>query len=206
MFLKRTLPLLIVFLLGLAMMIQFFIPHPISQQFYDSMADWVRISGAFALILGLASFFYVHSRKLARKNKDSFFSGVAMFCLIGMAVIGIFGRGGINGWLFSNLYRSVNVSLDATMFSLLSFYIASAAFKAFKARNAMAFALLVTAVIVMLGRVSFGSFLDGIVEWIMVYPNTAAQRGIILGIGLGMIATSLKIMLGIERSYLGGGD
>ncbi|MBN1619454.1 hypothetical protein JW890_01915 [candidate division WOR-3 bacterium] len=206
MFLKRTLPLLIVFLLGLAMIIQFYIPHPVSQNFYDSMAEWVRISGAFALILGLSSFFYVHTRKLARKNKDSFYSGVAILCLIGMAGIGIFGRGGINGWLFSNLYRSIIVPLDATMFSLLSFYIASAAFKAFKARNAMAFALLVTAIIVMLGRVSFGSFLDGIVEWILVYPNTAAQRGIILGIGLGMIATSLKIILGIERSYLGGGD
>ncbi len=206
MFLKRTLPLLIVFLLGLTMIIQFYIPHPVSQGFYDSMAEWVRISGAFALILGLSSFFYVHTRKIARKNKDSFYSGVAILCLVGMATIGIFGRGGINGWLFSNLYRSIIVPLDATMFSLLSFYIASAAFKAFKARNAMAFALLVTAIIVMLGRVSFGSFLDGIVEWILVYPNTAAQRGIILGIGLGMIATSLKIILGIERSYLGGGD
>ncbi|MBN2363646.1 hypothetical protein JXL83_05905 [candidate division WOR-3 bacterium] len=206
MFLKRTLPLLVVFLLGLAMIIQFFIPHPVSQTFYDSMAEWVRISGAFALVLGLASFFYVHTRKIARKNKDSFYSGVAIFCLLGMAGVGIFGRGGTNGWLFSNLYRSINVSLDSTMFSLLSFYIASAAFKSFKARNAMAFALLVTAIIVMLGRVSFGSFLDGVVEWILVYPNTAAQRGITIGIGLGSIATSLKIILGIERAYLGGGD
>lgn len=206
MFLKRTLPLLIVFLLGIALMISYFIPHPISQRFSDGITEWERIAGAFAIILGLASFFYVHSRKLARKNKDSFFSGVAIFSLLGMAFIGILGRGGFNGWLFTNLYRSIVVPLDSTMFSLLSFYIASAAFKAFKARNAMAFALLVTAIIVMLGRVSFGSFLDGLVEWIMVYPNTAAQRGIILGIGLGSIATSLKIILGIERSYLGGGD
>lgn len=204
MFLKRTLPLLIVFVLGIAMMIQYFIPHPVSVSFYDGITDWIIIIGAFAIVLGLASFFHVHTRKIMRKTKDSIFSIIAIASLIIIALVGIFGKGGIDGWLFTNLYRSIIVPLDATMFSLLSFYIASAAFKAFKARNAMAFALLVTAIIVMLGRVSFGSFLNGIVEWIMVYPNTAAQRGIILGIGLGSVATSLKIILGIERAYLGG--
>ncbi|KQC13052.1 MAG: hypothetical protein APR63_01450 [Desulfuromonas sp. SDB] len=201
---KRTLPLLVVFVLGIAMMIQYFIPHPISQSFKEGADNWIRIIGAFAIVLGLASFFHVHTRKIMRKNKDSIFSVVAIVSLIGMALIGILGKDGLDNWLFSNLYSYIIVPLDATMFSLLSFYIASAAFKAFKARNAMAFALLVTAIIVMLGRVSFGSFLNGLVEWIMVYPNTAAQRGILIGIGLGIIATSLKIILGIERSYLGG--
>ena len=201
---KRTLPLLVVFVLGIAMMIQYFIPHPISLAFKQRADNWIIIIGAFAIVLGLASFFHVHTRKIMRKNKDSIFSVVAIVSLIGMALVGILGKDGLDNWLFSNLYSYIIVPLDATMFSLLSFYIASAAFKAFKARNAMAFALLLTAIIVMLGRVSFGSFLNGLVEWIMVYPNTAAQRGILIGIGLGMIATSLKIILGIERSYLGG--
>ena len=104
------------------------------------------------------------------------------------------------------------------MFSLLAFYIASAAFRAFRARSVVATILLAAAVIVMLGRVPIGknigelitfyqtdgTWLAKVSEWILDYPNTASKRAINLGVGLGILSTSLKIILGIERSYLGG--
>jgi len=43
-------------------------------------------------------------------------------------------------------------------------------------------------------------------DWIMGVPNLAAKRGILLGVSLGAIATSIKIIFGVERQYLGGGD
>jgi len=33
--------------------------------------------------------------------------------------------------------------------------------------------------------------------------NTAGQRAIMIGIALGVAATSLKVLLGVDRSYLG---
>jgi hypothetical protein len=39
--------------------------------------------------------------------------------------------------------------------------------------------------------------------WIMNYPNLAGQRAIMIGIGLGVVAMSLRLILGIERTYLG---
>ncbi len=37
-------------------------------------------------------------------------------------------------------------------------------------------------------------------------PNAAAQRGILLGVILSQVAISLRIIFGIERTYMGGGD
>ena len=100
----------------------------------------------------------------------------------------------------------------ATMFATLAFYIASAAFRAFRARTAEATLLLLTATLVMFWRVPIGeaflNLLPGdlptlINQFIMGGVNLAVQRGIIIGAALGAAALSLRIILGIERTYMG---
>lgn len=108
--------------------------------------------------------------------------------------------------------------LQATMFCLLAFYVASAAFRAFRARSAESSVLLLTAFIILLGRTYVGTAMTSFLPdqgfwsffqvpelstWIMVVFNTAGTRAIMIGIALGIISTSLKIILGIDRSYLG---
>ncbi len=120
------------------------------------------------------------------------------------------------GWLYEFSFKP----LQATMFSLLAFYVASAAFRAFRAKNLQAILLLATAFIILLGQTFAGYWLTSwipdssplaplkitnLVEFIAVFL-TAGSRAIMIGIALGVASTSLKILLGIDRSYLGTGD
>jgi hypothetical protein len=205
--LRLQVPLVITFLVGVFMAVQFFVPHEIGQGGYETLLTWARLVAAFALVLGIASLLRTHGDKIRRRRRDWPYSVVALVSFAIMCVLGI-GWGHLEGTSFDWVFRHIQVALDATMFSLLAFFIASAAFRTFRARSIEATLLLATAVVVMLGRVPIGELLHGrmpdVSEWIMNFPTIAGKRGILLGVALGGVATALRIILGIERSHLGG--
>ena len=128
------------------------------------------------------------------------------------------------GWM----YNYVMLPLQGTMFALLAFFITSAAYRAFRIKTLESTLLLLTACLVMLARVPIGNWLwtgiahlagnvfpgvdgnalarvpvlTGPTDWILQVPQMAAKRGINFGIALGGIAMSIRIILGIERTYL----
>jgi hypothetical protein len=216
---KRKFPLLLVFIFGILGIIPYYIPHATYQNFDNAMRnDFLRILSAFAIILGLVSLMRVHHDKIKRKRENWQYSYTL---IIGFVVSGIIGLlGGVEGELFlptriagfqfdiQTLYLNIIVPLGSTMFALLAFFMASAAYRAFRARSVESSLLLGAAFVIMIGvlpladRIS--THLPSFAQWIMDIPNVAAKRGITFGIALGGIATSLKIILGIERSWLGG--
>lgn len=105
-------------------------------------------------------------------------------------------------------FDQVYTPLSSTIFALLAFYVASAAFRAFRAKSFYAGLMLVTALLVMIGRVPIGAALSPwfpyVQDWLMIWPNTAGQRAILMGAAIGMIATGLRVIFGIERPYLKG--
>ncbi len=204
---RLQIPLAITFVVGIFMIAQFFIPHKLGEDIYDALLTWARIIGAFALALGVGSLLQRHFQRIRRRQRDWPYSVVTLLSFFIMVVLGIF-WGKDEGTAFDWIFRNVQVPLDATMFSLLAFFVASAAYRSFRARSPEATVLLLAAVIVMLGRVPVGeqlcSRLPDATEWIMRVPTVAAKRGIIFGVALGAIATSFRIIFGIERSHLGG--
>lgn len=206
---RRQIPLAICFFLGITMAIQYFIPHRVSLVYGETIRTWYLIVFTFALVLGTGSLVRVHWSRIRRRASGWGYSIIAMGGLIFTLGVGFFGGIGQEG-LFMKLYNYVQVPLEGTMFSLLAFYIASAAYRAFRARTLEATLLLLAAGIVMLGRVPLGQSIwagfPELTEWILEVPNLAAKRGIMIGVGLGMISTAVKIILGIERSWIGGGD
>jgi len=123
-----------------------------------------------------------------------------------LAIIWGIGAGSPFMWVFEN----VQVPMQSTVFALLAFFVVSASFRGFRARSLPAGILLGAALIALLSRSTVGEFLwDGLPEfsdWIRAYPSMAARRAILIGIGLGSVTTSLRVIVGIERTWLGGGE
>jgi hypothetical protein len=199
-------PLLLTFVTGAALIAVFFIPHHAVQKAQSVILDWANVVYAFALILGSLSLWHFHQRKIQTRSRGWPYSVVTLGALAFVTIAGSV-QGVEEGTLVNRFYNAVNAPLASTMFSLLAFFIASAAFRAFRARNVEATLLLGTAIVMMIGRVSVGELLwsgfPGVTEWLLDVPNLAAKRAIAIGIGLGAISTALKIILGIDRSYLG---
>ena len=215
-FFNRTLPLIVAFVFGMIGIATYYIPHSASQSLEREMALWVRIVFAFSYLLGLYSLLNLHWQRIRQHVVGWGYSLIAIASFSVMMIFVVYNDGqgpfaaqaaaGGYKWLFDYIH----VPCASTMFSILAFFIASAAYRTFRARSPEAALLLVAAVIVMLGRVPIGreisEFFPWATDWLLNVPNLAAKRGILLGVSLGAIATSLRIIFGIERSYLGGGD
>jgi hypothetical protein len=169
-------------------------------------------------VLGGANALTVNLSAIARRQPDWPYKIVLVATLVFTVAIGLKeGRHWQDEHTISMfLYNQVYSSMQGTMFALLAFFIASAAFRAFRVRTLEAGLLAAAALIVMLGRVPIGDQmtawlpaplrLGAVQDWIMNVPQNAAKRAILMGAALGVMATGLRVILGIERSYLGGGD
>jgi hypothetical protein len=212
-FLKRQLPLLITFVLGIVFAAQYYVPHPASELLLTTVNKWIQIIGLFALVLGVTSLFHQHAVKIRRREPGWGYSFILYAGMIGTILVGLWvnGKESANGAMtgFGWIYSYVMVPLQGTMFAILAFFIASAAYRSFRAHSREAAVLLIAAVIVMMGRVPLGEYLvpisGDVTQWILNVLNASVRRAILIGISLGAVALSLKIIFGVERAYLGGG-
>ena len=216
---KKYIPLAIVTIVGLLTLATYYVPAKASSAYLETLNQWEVIVAGFAFLLGLISLLMTHWKKIA-KHEDGWGYSIFVFIgFLGVVIPGIISGGkqteeGVQtalGWAFNYLYNP----LAATMFAVLAFYIVSTAFRSFRIKSAQAFVLFIAAFVLILGNVPLGQMIwDGllgwtrlgigdIIQWIMQVPSVAAKRGIMIGITIGAVVTSLKIIFGIERQYMG---
>jgi len=226
-------PLFVAFFAGLIPIIAMYVPKKFMSGdtgMSPRLDQWLIIVAGFALLLGVVNVIQNSTRRIARKESGWFFSMVLLAGLFITGGIGIWST--ITGegittrpdgsvtpfqWIANNMFQP----LQSTIFALLAFFMASAAFRAFRARNTEATILLIAGILVMAGRVPLLEFLAApfpplqpgaaaahqglgkLTEWIMQVPNGAAQSGIIIGAALGAASMAIRVILGIEKGYLG---
>jgi len=235
---KRTVPLVIASVAGFVLVAARFVPF--AQPWGEKVALWFDIIAAFAIVLGAGNLLMANLKKISGRQAGWGFALVTILSFLVTLAVGLFKVGVLPSEEFPNhpwagyyiakgsalwwIYEYVFNPLQATMFAMLAFFMASAAFRAFRAKNVEAILLLGTAFIVLIGRTNAAVWLTGWFpeEWLFLPPdslrfdrltetvimgvfNLSGTRAIVIGIALGIVATSLKVLLGVDRPYLGSG-
>lgn len=216
---RREIPVLITFIVGVIVMLAPVIGGPIPgtsvtfQDIYgDHISPWMTIVSAFAIGLAAVNLGRVHMTRVMRKRQEWIYSAILMVSMIFFTVF--------RSWVeldlsnkalaatYQTVYSNIITPLSTGIWTLLAFYVASASYRAFRARSAEATVLLVSAVLVMLGAAPIGaqiwSKFPVIQTWLLNVPNMVGQRGLMIGAAIGGFVTSLRILVGIERGHLGG--
>lgn len=203
--LGRSLVTAITIGVGLLILANFFVRNDLLSLVQQTLLDWAIILAAIALVLGVFNVIATHVRKIRNRLSGWVYS---LFLLAAMGTVILLGLADARGpaspavsWIF----QYIQIPLQATIFSLLAFFVASAAYRAFRVRSLDTFIMLVVGLIVLLGQVPLGAAIwDKIAsakDWLLSYPSTGGARGIILGAALGAVLTGLRVLLGVDRPH-----
>lgn len=202
------------------------------------VGDFYNILAGLLLGLGVYSILRIHLRKCVKRQHDWGFSVVLLLGIVAMIAFGYVdwhsrqGPGAsalesMSNWSFWNyggdfLFDGLLQQMDAAMFSLIAFFILSAAYRAFRVRSVEATILLVAALIMiislmgafvyiwdtkMIGALTnhdAGSFLNNfqlsvMSKWLQDNLQTSSLRGVDFGVGIGLLAMAMRLWLSLEK-------
>jgi len=203
---KRTLPYAMTILSAAVILIGVF--FGVAGKAVEEVDKWYILSTAIVCCIGLVNLTAVHSRNIKRRGKDWDLSLVLLVITFGYLALGVFTSP--TAPLYSWIFNATTVPIGATFYSVLAFYIVSAAYRAFRARTRDAAILLTAGVLVLLGNAPIGEAIfpgfGTATKWIMNIATASAMRAVILGATIGAFITGIRVIFGIDRSYAPAGE
>lgn len=216
---KRTLIIFITFIGGFYFFLEFILPEEagLTRWREPFINTFIAIS-VWAAGIGYLNILHLHGGNVLKRRKNWVHSTALLISMVLMAIFYIAksyypslieGEKNLGQKVHDFLFNDFYMALSSTMFSLLAFYMASAAFKAFRVKTAEAAFMMATAVIVMLGQIplgiwlshSFPEFLQFPVmrEWLLSVVNSSVFRGVLICATIGSLAISMRLWFSIEK-------
>jgi hypothetical protein len=194
------------------MFIEYFF-FPETWSLAETVRTWAVIVYNISLGLGAIQLLRQHALSYQQKRTNYGFSALILVAFAVMFLTGLAGyvttgqqtSNTIYNWLFNNVYTP----LGATLYPITGFYIFSAAYRAFRARNLDAALMLIAGCFVILSNAPVGEAIwpgfATIGEWFRFTGQIPGMRTFAMVGALGMIAYGFRALLGKERGFYAGG-
>lgn len=197
--LKRGIPVTIAILVGLGALAGLLLSTPL----IDLLLNWAGYLAAAALLLGILNLLAVHVRRSAIGNGYSLVLVLSMITVFGLAATDALGQtqGGVEA-----IFSVIQAPLEAALASLLAFFLLFAGVRMIRGRrNAAAIVFLASTLFFLLTQTplprALATTLLPVREWMNAILVMAGTRGLLLGIALGVIVLSVRLLVGLERPY-----
>ena len=208
---KRELVFIVTGIVALVMMLEYFFGKNIpglsgATGAAAQLQVWALIIQLMAIGLGAINLVQVHYRQISRKTNMAPYSAVFMVTFAILLLLGLYKL--VTGvepspytWLFAYAYTS----LGATLYAITGFYIFSAAYRAFRARNIDAAILLVGGIFVLLANAPIGEVIWSgfplVGNWFNNVGQIPGMRTFTVVGALGLLAFGFRALIGKERGF-----
>ena len=215
----RVILIVVTLAAGVLVLLSFLIDNSTLLSIRGVLVEWTVIIVAFTMLLGIVNVLRVHGRRI-QNREGAVYSAIVVIAFLLVFVPGILlpdmlpaamrdtagDYVGPTGMVVDFSFRYIQRPLQSTLFSLMAFFVFTAAWRVFRIRSASTLVMFIAALLVLLGSLRLNlpgdwSWLPVAEEWIMRVPVLAGARGILLGIALGTAVASLRLLLGLDRPY-----
>jgi hypothetical protein len=201
----RIVALILAVLSGLVVLIGYFVPAvaPVQQ----IVLNWAIILAGTAALVGVLNLILVHGNKVVQREKGSPYSAILLVCLFATFVIGLVLGPEHTGMRL--LVNGIIVPVEAALLALLAVTLVYASIRLLRRRpNVMSMVFLATALLMLAASATLPFGEIGILNnflrpWFQHVLALGGARGILLGVALGTLLTSLRVLFGIEQPYGG---
>jgi len=210
---RIEIPIILTIVATLLQVIPYYVDIPVINDAANTVNLWVLLVVAWATFIGPLSLMQVHGKTVQKRSKGWYFSVVVLVLTVVMSIAGLpiaeVGLGTTNA-VYQWLFTYAQTPLSGTMYGIIAFFITSAAYRSFRAKNIEStIVLLAGLAMVMYNAPIFTATwppFRTIGQWIYDIPNMATNRAVTIGAALGAIALAVRTLMGIERGYLRGGS
>ena len=180
---------------------------PLFPELRTSLLTTAMLLAGFALLMGVFNLSMVHLDKIRQGSKTALYSFLLLISMFITFVATIVqGPDGLLPiWLFSN----IQIPIETSLMAVLTVSLAFATVRLLTRRlNLFSIIFVFSAMLILLGSGPIFGFQipfigDAVRPYLSQVLAGGGARGILLGVGLGTVATGLRILMGADRPFGG---
>ena len=201
----RIVALVLAVLVGVIVLVGYFIPALAPLQ--NILLNWAIILAGSAALVGVLNLILVHGTKITQREKGTVYSSILLVCLFATLLFGLVL--GPDNSSMRLLVNAVIVPVEASLMALLAVTLLYASVRLLRRRaNLMSVLFIGTALLMLVGSATLpfgeiGALNNFLRPWFQHVLALGGARGILIGVALGTLTTSLRALFGADRPYGG---